>query len=135
MACCRCSSLIGMISYGWLSDRYHRPMLLASCYFVRALTFIMLIYIAGNPALLYVFAILFGIFDYATFPIVASIVATHISRHIMGLTMGLDFLRCTRWAVRWDRSWVDIFTSCSPGMTGSGSFPSRSPSWPLSCLS
>lgn len=84
-------SLIGMISYGWLSDRYHRPMLLASCYFVRALTFVMLIYIAGNPTLLYVFAILFGIFDYATFPIVASIVATHIGRHIMGLTMGLIF--------------------------------------------
>ena len=66
-------------------------MLLASCYFVRALTFVMLIYIAGNPTLLYVFAILFGIFDYATFPIVASIVATHIGRHIMGLTMGLIF--------------------------------------------
>ena len=84
-------SLIGMISYGWMSDRYHRPMLLASCYFFRALTFVMLIYIAGNPTLLYVFAILFGIFDYATFPIVASIVATHIGRHIMGLTMGLIF--------------------------------------------
>lgn len=84
-------SLIGMIGYGWLSDRYHRPMLLASCYFVRALTFVLLIYIAGNPALLYIFAILFGIFDYATFPIVASIVATHIGRHIMGLTMGLIF--------------------------------------------
>ena len=30
-------------------------------------------------------------FDYATFPIVASIVATHIGRHIMGLTMGMIF--------------------------------------------
>tara|TARA_B100000242_G_scaffold217667_1_gene159106 strand:+ start:114 stop:455 length:342 start_codon:yes stop_codon:yes gene_type:complete len=51
----------------------------------------MLVYIAGNPTLLYIFAILFGIFDYATFPLVASIVATHIGRHIMGLTMGLIF--------------------------------------------
>jgi MFS family permease len=84
-------SLIGMIGYGWLSDRYHRPMLLASCYFVRALSFIMLIHIAGNSTVLYIFAIMFGIFDYATFPIVASIVATHIGRHIMGLTMGLIF--------------------------------------------
>ena len=84
-------SLFGMIIYGWLSDRYNRPMLLASCYFVRALTFVLLIYITGNTALLYIFAILFGVFDYATFPIVASIVATHIGRHIMGLTMGMIF--------------------------------------------
>ena len=84
-------SLIGMISYGWLSDRYHRPMLLASCYFVRALTFIMLMYIAGNTPLLFIFAALFGIFDYATFPIVASLVATHIGRNVMGITMGLIF--------------------------------------------
>ena len=84
-------SLIGMICYGWLSDRYHRPILLASCYFVRALTFIMLIYIAGNTPLLFIFAALFGIFDYATFPIVASLVATHIGRNVMGITMGLIF--------------------------------------------
>lgn len=84
-------SLIGMICYGWLSDRYHRPALLASCYFVRALTFIMLMYIAGNTPLLFAFAALFGIFDYATFPIVASLVATHIGRNVMGITMGLIF--------------------------------------------
>ena len=84
-------SLIGMISYGWLSDRYHRPMLLASCYFVRALTFIMLMYITDNTPLLFAFAALFGIFDYATFPIVASLVATHIGRNVMGITMGLIF--------------------------------------------
>ena len=84
-------SLIGMISYGWLSDRYHRPMLLASCYFVRALTFIMLMYITDNTSLLFAFAAMFGIFDYATFPIVASLVATHIGRNVMGITMGLIF--------------------------------------------
>ena len=84
-------SLVGMICYGWLSDRFNRPVLLASCYFVRALTFILLMHIAGDTVLLYSFAVLFGIFDYATFPIVASIVATHIGRNIMGLTMGLIF--------------------------------------------
>jgi MFS family permease len=84
-------SLIGMISYGWLADRFNRPLLLASCYFIRALTFLLLMHIAGNTPLLYLFAIVFGVFDYATFPIVASLVATHIGRHIMGLTMGLIF--------------------------------------------
>ena len=84
-------SLIGMIAYGHLSDRFNRPMLLASIYLLRALTFIMLMQIAGNLPLLYIFAVLFGIFDYATFPIVASLVATHIGRHIMGVSMGLIF--------------------------------------------
>ena len=84
-------SLIGMIGYGYLADRFNRPLLLASIYFLRALTFILLMNIAGNTGLLFVFAVLFGLFDYATFPIVASIVASHIGRHIMGVTMGLIF--------------------------------------------
>ena len=84
-------SLIGMIGYGYLADRFNRPLLLASIYFLRALTFIILMNIAGNTPLLFVFAVLFGLFDYATFPIVASIVASHIGRHIMGVTMGLIF--------------------------------------------
>ncbi len=84
-------SLIGMIGYGYLADRFNRPLLLASIYFLRALTFIILMNIAGNTPLLFIFAVLFGLFDYATFPIVASIVASHIGRHIMGVTMGLIF--------------------------------------------
>ncbi len=84
-------SLIGMISYGWLSDRLHRPLLLASCYFMRSITFVLLLHITDNTILLYSFAIMFGIFDYATFPMVASLVASHIGRHIMGVTMGLIF--------------------------------------------
>lgn len=84
-------SLIGMIAYGALSDRYHRPALLASCYFMRALTLVLLLHISGSAPLLYVFAVLFGVFDYATFPIVASLVATHIGRATMGVTMGLIF--------------------------------------------
>jgi len=84
-------SMVGMIGYGWLADRLHRPLLLASIYFLRALTFILLMQIAGSQAALFAFAVLFGLFDYATFPVLASIVASHIGRHIMGLTMGLIF--------------------------------------------
>ena len=84
-------SLAGMIAFGHLSDRFHRPALLASIYFMRALTFLVLLQIAGSSTLLFSFAVLFGIFDYATFPIVASLVASHIGRHIMGFTMGLIF--------------------------------------------
>lgn len=84
-------SMVGMITYGYLSDRLHRPYLLASIYFLRALTFILLMQITGSSTTLFVFAVLFGIFDYGTFPIVASLVATHIGRRIMGVTMGLIF--------------------------------------------
>ena len=48
-------------------------------------------HITGSPAMLFIFAILFGIFNYSTFPLVASLVASHIGRHIMGVTMGLIF--------------------------------------------
>lgn len=84
-------SLAGMIGFGHLSDRFHRPALLATIYFMRALTFLVLLQIGGSSTLLFTFAVLFGIFDYATFPIVASLVASHIGRHIMGFTMGLIF--------------------------------------------
>ena len=84
-------SAIGMIGYGALSDRFHRPLLLASIYFLRAFCFVMLMYVTGDAPLLFLFAILFGIFDFSTFPVVANIVATHIGLRIMGLTMGLLF--------------------------------------------
>ena len=84
-------SLAGMIAFGHLSDRFHRPSLLAAIYFMRALTFLVLMQISGSSPLLFAFAVLFGIFDYASFPIVASLVASHIGRHIMGFTMGLIF--------------------------------------------
>ena len=84
-------SLAGMIGFGHLSDRFHRPALLASIYFMRGLTFLILMQIAGSSTLLFAFAVLFGTFDYATFPIVAGLVASHIGRHVMGVTMGLIF--------------------------------------------
>ena len=84
-------SMIGMIAYGSLSDRYHRPMLLASIYFLRAFCFILLMYIGNDISLLFIFAVIFGIFDFSAFPVVASIVATHVGLRIMGLTMGILF--------------------------------------------
>ena len=84
-------SMIGMIGCGWLADRYHRPMLLAGIYFMRAFTFILLMYVANDISLLFIFAVIFGIFDFSTFPAVASIVASHLGLRSMGLTMGLLF--------------------------------------------
>ena len=87
----RALALRARFGFGALSDRFHRPALLASIYFLRALTFIILMQIPGSSPLLFTFAVLFGLFDYATFPIVASLVASHIGRHVMGISMGLIF--------------------------------------------
>lgn len=83
-------NLFGMIAAGWLSDRVNRPMLLAAIYMLRALTFIILGNLPGTSIdMLFLFAILFGAVDYATIPVTASLVASHLGIRVMGLTMGL----------------------------------------------
>ena len=82
-------NMIGMVMAGYLADRVHRPILLASIYFFRGLAFILLFYIVGNTPMLFIFAVMFGVFDYSTVPITASLVASHIGLRVMGLSMGI----------------------------------------------
>lgn len=82
-------NLVGMILAGWLTDRMHRPLLLGGIYVMRGLSFILLMFIADDLSLLFVFAVAFGLFDYSTVPVTASLVASHIGLRIMGLTMGI----------------------------------------------
>jgi predicted MFS family arabinose efflux permease len=82
-------NLFGMVLAGRLSDQMNRPLLLGAIYVFRALCFILLIFIARDVSLLFVFAVLFGIFDYSTFVVTASLVSTHIGLRVMGLAMGL----------------------------------------------
>ena len=84
-------NMAGMILAGYLADKVNRPMLLGAIYFLRALTFLILMNITGNRELLFLFAILFGIVDYSVMPVLASIVSTHIGVGVMGLTLGLLF--------------------------------------------
>ena len=84
-------NMAGMILAGYLADKVNRPMLLGVIYFLRALTFLILMNITGNRELLFLFAILFGIVDYSVMPVLASIVSTHIGIGVMGLTLGLLF--------------------------------------------
>ena len=84
-------NMAGMILAGYLADKVNRPMLLGAIYFLRALTFLILMNITGNRELLFLFAILFGIVDYSVMPVLASIVGTHIGVGVMGLTLGLLF--------------------------------------------
>jgi len=82
-------NLVGILVAGWLSDRMNRPLLLAGIYAVRSLSFILLMEIGNDATLLYTFSIVFGLFDYATAPVVASLVASHLGVRVMGLSMGL----------------------------------------------
>ena len=46
-------------------------------------------FIARDLSLLFIFAVAFGLLDFATVPVIASLVASHIGLRAMGLTMGL----------------------------------------------
>ena len=82
-------NLLGMIGIGWLTDKMNRPLLLGCIYIVRGLTFYMLLNVGTSYETLLLFAVVFGIVDYSTVPVTASLVASHIGLKVMGLTMGL----------------------------------------------
>lgn len=82
-------NLAGMILVGWLTDRVNRPLLLGGIYVVRGLTFILLVNVGADYETLLLFAIGFGLVDYATVPVTASLVASHIGLRVMGLAFGL----------------------------------------------
>ncbi|MEX2649801.1 MAG: MFS transporter [Alphaproteobacteria bacterium] len=84
-------NLIGMILAGWLVDRVHRPSLLGAIFFLRALSFLVLMDIAGSLPALYVFAAMFGLLNFSVFPVIAGIVASRLGVGVMGLALGVLF--------------------------------------------
>lgn len=84
-------NLAGVILLSWMADHVHRPRLLAAIFFLRALVFLSLFYIGGDVRLMFLFAGIFGLLNFSTFPVIANIVSTHIGVRIMGLTLGLLF--------------------------------------------
>ena len=82
-------NMLGMIGAGWLTDRMNRVVLLGSIYVLRGVTFLILMNVGASYEMLVVFAVAFGAVDYATVPVTASLVASHIGLRVMGLAMGL----------------------------------------------
>jgi MFS family permease len=82
-------NLAGILLAGWLADRMNRVLLLVAIYAARGLTFIMLLGIADNTAMLFTFSALYGLFDYASVPVVASLIASHLGMRVIGFSMGL----------------------------------------------
>jgi MFS family permease len=82
-------NLAGMVLAGWLTDRMNRPLLLGAIYILRGLAFLLLTRAAGSSELLFLFAAVFGLVDYSTWPVTASLTASHIGTRVMGLSLGL----------------------------------------------
>lgn len=82
-------NLVGMLCVGWLTDRVNRPLLLASIYIIRGMTFWVLLNVGTSYETLLVFAIAFGAVDYSTVPVTTSLVASHLGLKNVGLVMGL----------------------------------------------
>ncbi len=82
-------NLLGMILVGWLTDRMNRPLLLGGIYVIRGFSFIILVNMGSELSTLLLFAVLFGMVNYSTTPVTASLVASHIGLGVMGLAFGL----------------------------------------------
>ena len=82
-------NLGGMVLAGWLTDRMNRPLLLGAIYILRGLAFLLLTTATGSTDLLFLFAVVFGLVDYSTWPVTASLAASHIGTRVMGLSLGL----------------------------------------------
>lgn len=82
-------NLGGMILAGWLTDRVNRPMLLGGIYLVRGLSFLILVNVGSSLETLIFFSVLFGLVDYSTVPVTASLIASHVGRGVMGFAFGL----------------------------------------------
>ena len=87
-------SAINLVRYdpavGWLTDRMNRPLLLGSDLSrarVEHSSSLSMSEPASKRCLL--FAILFGLVDYSTVPVTASLVASHLGLRVMGLAFGL----------------------------------------------
>jgi hypothetical protein len=77
-------NLVGMIAAGWLSNRVHRPLLLTVIYAVRAVSFLLLMFVADDYPRLIVFAVLLGLFDYPSVPVTASYIASRLGVKVLG---------------------------------------------------
>ena len=83
-------NLAGVVLFSWMADHVHRPRLLASMFFARN-NFRAVIIHRTDIGLMFMFAVIFGTLNFATFPVIANIVATHLGVRILGLTLGLLF--------------------------------------------
>ena len=119
---------LGLLVFGYLADRYNPVSLLAGMFFARAATFVLLLYIASDVSLLFLFAALFGMINFATLPVVTTIVAGRLGIGVIGLAMGILFGGHSAGAAA-GAFMADGSMACPPAMRGSGTSRSGSRCW------
>ena len=82
-------NMFGMLISGWLTDRVNRVLLLASIFFVRGLSFVLLLNVGADYQTIGAFAVVFGLVDYSTVPVTVSLCASHLGVRRLGLAFGL----------------------------------------------
>jgi len=83
-------NIVGTVASGWLTDRYDNRLLLAAYYGFRALSLLVLPWIADVPFLL-VFAVVFGLDYIAKVPPTANLTARIFGRASVGVLFGWVF--------------------------------------------
>ncbi|WP_410514536.1 MFS transporter [Paenibacillus sp. BR2-3] len=81
-------NLVGTILSGQIADRWNKKMFLGLLFMTRAVSIVLLL-ATNQTSLFFLFAILFGVVDYATFVPVQLIAAEHFKNHSMGYVFGL----------------------------------------------
>jgi len=89
------SSIAGRLIMGWLADKFPKKYVMMLIYAIVAAS-IPLLYIAGQPGIIYVFAIIFGIGlggDYMIIPLMAAdLFGVKVLGRVMGLILTFDGL-------------------------------------------
>jgi predicted MFS family arabinose efflux permease len=82
------ANFFGMMIAGWACDRYNRSHILAGIYAVRGLTFFILPAVGDDYGMLVLFAVAFGIVEFATLPATAGLAAARYGVANLGKAMG-----------------------------------------------
>lgn len=85
-------NIVGSLASGWLGSRLPKQLLLASIYFLRAITIAAFLLIPVSEVTAYVFAAMMGLLWLSTVPLTAGLVTLFFGPRYMGMLYGIAFL-------------------------------------------
>lgn len=85
-------NIVGSLLSGWLGSRLPKQLLLASIYFLRAITIAVFLLIPVSEVTAYAFAAMMGLLWLSTVPLTAGLVTLFFGPRYMGMLYGIAFL-------------------------------------------
>ncbi len=85
-------NIVGSLLSGWLGSRLPKQLLLASIYFLRAITIAAFLLIPVSEVTAYAFAAMMGLLWLSTVPLTAGLVTLFFGPRYMGMLYGIAFL-------------------------------------------